>query len=249
MADSGLVPSWVAISYLSLLEPYKIMTPKQIKLSDLTQSRLPLVELDLGEAGLFQLYPPKNMSTQAYSRYVKASKSVTKVIREIDRLTRTFVNATQNRIEDSEPKVDRSVLLLKLKELFIKEDSRTEEEILAEEENEAETEAETKTPEREIFLDLLKSYLTDRDLISSLTELYDDYQYDCQEHLQSEEYICHLNDMVEASFSLPKGLTENWGLEQLQEVQKLSVSAIKEYNQAERKKEKEKKAAKKPVAK
>ena len=220
------------------------MTPKQIKLSDLTQSRIPLVELDLGEAGLFQLYPPKNMSTQAYSRYVHASKAVTKVIREIDKLTRSFVNSAQNCIEDSDPKTDRSILFLQLKELFIKEETRTEEEILAEEEKEAtdtEAEAETKTPEREIFLDLLKNCLTDRDLISSLTDLYDDFQYDCQEQLQSEEYICHLNDMVEASFSLPKGITENWGLEQLQEVQKMSVAAIKEYNRAERKKDKEKK--------
>jgi hypothetical protein len=224
------------------------IAPKKISFSSLTADRIPLIELDLG-GEFYHLYPPAQMNTQGYTRYLAASRIISKTIRETDKEARKLVTQIENAIDDFFVLEDgkgelpnRAKFSVELKELLIRPDAEDRPDT-GEDDKEPEETPEDEISDKKKFTNLVSNYIAGT-ILNDVMELYEEYSFTVQGLLTSPTYISYLNEAIEAAFDLPSGLTQNWGLAQLQEVQKIVTEAINAYAKEERKKEKAKKEAK-----
>lgn len=222
------------------------MTPKKINFSDLISTRVPLLELEMGmggETSIYQLYPPNQMNTEGYTRYVAASRIIAKTIRQTDKAARNLITNIEKRIAgEEEPIKNKEQFSLALKELLIRPDFED-----LPDDDDADVDDDDDEPEKvelsdkKKFVNLISWYVSGF-LLNDILEMYEEYAFDVQGLLTSSEYIAYLNEAIESAFNMPKGVTGNWGLSQLQEMQKAITEAINKQAKEEKKKEKAKKA-------
>lgn len=226
------------------------MVAQEISFSSLDKKRESLVNFSYMKE-VYSLYPPAQMNTSCYTRYVGASRVISKTIRDRDKFSLVLVGQIESCLEKLIEKEKRKFtnnelqFLVELKNQ-LNPPEQDEDENDDDEDEESETSLVVEISDKKKFTNLVERYFSGS-ILNEILGFYEDYNFDITTLFTSPEYIGYMNEAIEAAFNLPKGITANWGLEQLREMQKVITKAINNHAKSERKAEKLKKKSKNPL--